>query len=93
MTRRHHTSCMTHDSTVIGRYAECLERGLQLETNWTEGAPVLFNRNGAPGETRTPNLLIRSQMLYPIELRAHHNDIRANRPYPETGGAEVGGTY
>src|SRR5690348_4160737 len=25
---------------------------------------------GAPGETRTPNLLIRSQMLYPIELRA-----------------------
>ena len=24
----------------------------------------------APGETRTPNLLIRSQMLYPIELRA-----------------------
>ena len=26
---------------------------------------------GAPEETRTPNLLIRSQMLYPIELRAH----------------------
>ena len=25
----------------------------------------------APGGTRTPNLLIRSQMLYPIELRAH----------------------
>jgi hypothetical protein len=24
----------------------------------------------APGGTRTPNLLIRSQMLYPIELRA-----------------------
>src|ERR1700676_3708631 len=28
---------------------------------------VIFH---APGETRTPNLLIRSQMLYPIELRA-----------------------
>jgi hypothetical protein len=27
---------------------------------------------GAPGETRTPNLLIRSQTLYPIELRAQH---------------------
>ena len=27
----------------------------------------------APGETRTPNLLIRSQMLYPIELRAPTN--------------------
>ncbi len=26
---------------------------------------------GALGGTRTPNLLIRSQMLYPIELRAH----------------------
>lgn len=24
---------------------------------------------GVPGESRTPNLLIRSQMLYPIELR------------------------
>ena len=28
--------------------------------------------SNAPGETRTPNLLIRSQMLYPIELRAHN---------------------
>ena len=26
---------------------------------------------GTPGETRTPNLLIRSQTLYPIELRVH----------------------
>ncbi len=26
----------------------------------------------APGATRTPNLLIRSQTLYPIELRAQH---------------------
>ena len=26
--------------------------------------------SNAPGGTRTPNLLIRSQMLYPIELRA-----------------------
>lgn len=28
---------------------------------------------GVPGGTRTPNLLIRSQMLYPIELQAHDN--------------------
>ena len=27
--------------------------------------------NGAPGRTRTLNLLIRSQALYPIELRTH----------------------
>ncbi len=26
---------------------------------------------GAPGGIRTPNLLIRSQVLYPVELRAH----------------------
>src|SRR5215210_9422661 len=31
-------------------------------------------RHSAPGETRTPNLLIRSQMLYPIELRAHERN-------------------
>jgi hypothetical protein len=30
----------------------------------------LFQMNGAPGKIRTPNLLIRSQTLYPIELRA-----------------------
>ena len=33
------------------------------------GVPSLY-RSGAPEEIRTPNLLIRSQMLYPIELRA-----------------------
>jgi hypothetical protein len=26
--------------------------------------------NGAPGEIRTPDLLVRSQALYPTELRA-----------------------
>jgi hypothetical protein len=26
--------------------------------------------NGAPGEIRTPDPLVRSQMLYPAELRA-----------------------
>ena len=29
-------------------------------------------RNGAPGEIRTPDPLVRSQMLYPAELRARH---------------------
>ena len=33
---------------------------------------------GAPGRTRTSNLLIRSQMLYPIELRAPSNDVGQN---------------
>ena len=35
-------------------------------------ARLRYFRNGVPGETRTPNLLIRSQTLYPIELRAHY---------------------
>ena len=32
---------------------------------------------GAPEESRTPNLQIRSLMLYPIELRAR-NDLKPN---------------
>ena len=32
--------------------------------------------NGAPGEIRTPGLLIRSQSLYPAELRAHFGSER-----------------
>jgi hypothetical protein len=31
--------------------------------------------NGAPEEIRTPNLLIRSQMLYPVELRAPESQL------------------
>jgi hypothetical protein len=27
--------------------------------------------DGAPGAIRTPDLLVRSQLLYPAELRAH----------------------
>ena len=42
---------------------------------------------GTPGETRTPNLLIRSQTLYPIELRAHCGDYRRLVTTPETGSA------
>ncbi len=34
------------------------------------GIPLLL-KNGTPGGSRTPNLLIRSQALYPIELRVH----------------------
>ena len=31
--------------------------------------------NGAPERIRTTNLLIRSQMLYPVELRAHYRNL------------------
>ena len=31
----------------------------------------MIRKYGAPGEIRTPDLLVRSQTLYPAELRAH----------------------
>ena len=43
---------------------------------------------GALGGTRTPNLLIRSQMLYPIEPRAQRTECTRNLevdPLPMTG--------
>ncbi len=43
--------------------------------------------NGAPGEIRTPDLLIRSQSLYPAELRAHICELQSeaawNEPFTE----------
>jgi hypothetical protein len=36
--------------------------------------------NGAPGETRTPNLLIRSQMLYPLSYGRLGGDRRNRQP-------------
>src|SRR6266436_9251488 len=40
---------------------------------FSRGAKV---RSGAPGGTRTPDLLVRSQTLYPTELRARRCDAR-----------------
>ena len=45
------------------RFAEC---GNYVANNMTS-----FRVCGAPGEIRTPDLLVRSQTLYPAELRAH----------------------
>src|SRR5260370_23826411 len=45
--------------------------------------------SGAPGGTRTPGLLVRSQLLYPAELRARRThriittDVSATGPYIE----------
>jgi hypothetical protein len=52
-------------------------------------ADVLKGLPYAPGGTRTPNLLIRSQMLYPIELRAlglQHTTGLMARPYRSRRG-------
>ena len=48
--------------------------GFEPATLWSQtrcATKLRYFPNGVPGETRTPNLLIRSQTLYPIELRAH----------------------
>src|SRR6476469_7452193 len=55
--------------------------------------PCYRKARSAPGETRTPNLLIRSQMLYPIELRApdtaqasnEHHRVVIGESRPEQG--------
>ena len=38
----------------------------------------LEEMHGAPGESRTPDLLVRSQTLYPTELRAHTGSLLRN---------------
>ena len=56
---------------------------------------IIFPSLGAPGEARTPNLLIRSQALCPIELRGrivsfiHH----LQRIVKKTGLAEFSRVY
>ena len=44
--------------------------GLSYAPKTTRPAILLRAVASAPGRTRTSNLLIRSQMLYPIELQA-----------------------
>ena len=39
-------------------------------------ARLMLGKSGTPGESRTPNLLIRSQALYPIELRVQKPKIK-----------------
>ncbi len=48
----------------------------QPDTGGSEGgSPQPIGKNGTPGVIRTPDLLIRSQTLYPAELRAHFPSI------------------
>src|SRR5437762_3453871 len=56
----------------IARPGEIRPSALCQRVNGEERFFLLFSiqRDGAPGETRTPDPLVRSQMLYPAELRA-----------------------
>ncbi len=53
-------------------------------------------KNGAPGEIRTPDHLVRSQVLYPAELRAHYLRgrefyLQHRQPYSKIFGRFHGG--
>ncbi len=52
-----------------------------------KGRTFSFPLNGTPGGSRTPNLLVRSQALYPIELRAQGFD--GGYPEPVEGLRQV----
>ena len=53
----------------------------QLRAAWFPCGPRrLSDFLGAPGEIRTPDLLIRSQALYPAELRAHRQASMSSAP-------------
>ena len=56
---------------------------MSTETKARATATMTSGLNGAPGGTRTPGLLVRSQSLYPAELRARYQDTRI---IADTGG-------
>ncbi len=58
-----------------------------------EGLPRQWKKNGAPGEIRTPDPLLRRQMLYPAELRARSGsgfDSKASAAVPKTKSTSIG---
>jgi hypothetical protein len=56
-------------STILGTIQNCTQRAKAAHRPHV--SDCVLGLNGAPGEIRTPDLLIRSQSLYPAELRAH----------------------
>jgi hypothetical protein len=70
---------MISPSVTIGPTTRKGERAMTsidhvLNTGVKEAICKLL-KSGAPGEIRTPDLLLRRQSLYPTELRAHSNTI------------------
>ena len=50
---------------------------------------TVIEKYGAPGEIRTPDLLIRSQPLYPTELRAHTTLDFSRKPFRKLRPADA----
>jgi hypothetical protein len=63
------------DRTAFYTEMEMLNNSLSIQEFQTkaQGRTVVIGIGyGAPGVIRTPDLLVRSQTLYPTELRAQH---------------------
>ena len=71
------------------RYEGCKS---QLANDDATGTLIVVVVIGAPGEIRTPGLLVRSQALYPTELRAHRGKLarRGARILPHPGKPATG---
>jgi hypothetical protein len=60
------------------KHAQAAKKPPELISQMASKLFDLFGVTGAPGEIRTPDLLIRSQSLYPAELRAHTCGLKRN---------------
>jgi hypothetical protein len=66
-----HSSSRSLPSKSAGSGLKNSNRGARrLPANASKHLCIMV-KSGAPGEIRTPGLLVRSQTLYPAELRAH----------------------
>jgi hypothetical protein len=64
---------LRRDRAIGGSNAELKREGVRRELVQDES----LRGTGAPGEIRTPDVLLRRQMLYPAELRARSLDYSA----------------
>src|ERR1035437_1621081 len=72
--RPHHRATRKSVDTVLTQTRKPSELDFQMASNLF----IFFCLSGAPGESRTPDLLVRSQSLYPAELRAHTVGFKRN---------------
>ena len=79
ITRKPDSTNLLRSSTVLARHCLCGRCTFGTRTREHEGVFVVrawydrlevLEMIGGPGEIRTPDLLVRSQTLYPTELRA-----------------------
>src|ERR1039458_9109741 len=64
---------------------------LRLVKSHLSDNTLIYNGNyGAPGGIRTPDPLVRSQVLYPTELRARCLVLRRRRRLAQTSSTELG---